>query len=229
MVNGKCEICKYGSESQTARDKFKNRIIYRLPITDYHNLVSFYPAKISEKFRAPKRAGKATGANAVGTSATFVCGAVLRLSLRIEKQTKEILETKFQTNGCGYLIASAETLAEKITGKRLTELHSLDRQVFESEIENELGVFSEQRKHCLNLVTETLQMALADFRASQIEEFAGEKALICTCFGVSEETIENLVIKDSLLTVSEVTDICNAGGGCGSCQPLIQEIIDSTL
>ena len=76
-------------------------------------------------------------------------------------------------------------------------------------------------------MTETLQTALADFRALQIEEFIGEKALICTCFGVSEETIENLVFEESLATVEEVTDACNAGGGCGSCQPLIQEIIDA--
>jgi len=73
---------------------------------------------------------------------------------------------------------------------------------------------------------ETLQDAFADFRAFQIEEFTGEKALICTCFSVSEDTIENLVKENSLETVEEVTDACNAGGGCGSCQPLVQEIID---
>jgi NAD(P)H-nitrite reductase large subunit len=67
---------------------------------------------------------------------------------------------------------------------------------------------------------------LPDFRAFQIEEWSGEKALICTCFGVSEETIENLVKENSLETIEEVTAACNAGGGCGSCQPLIQEIID---
>lgn len=190
--------------------------------------MKFYPPPISEKFHALRNAGKAANANAVGTNATFVCGAVLRFTLRIEKQTKEILEMKFQTGGCGYLIAAAETLGRKMTGKHLTELHSLDQQILESEIENELGFFPVPRKHCLAVATETLQSALADFRALQIEEFAGEKALICTCFGVSEETIENLVAEQSLLTVEEITDACNAGGGCGSCQPLIQEIIDSS-
>jgi len=188
--------------------------------------MSFYPHKISKNFQLPQNAGKAENANAVGTSATFVCGAVLRFSLRIEIKTKEILEAKFQTNGCGFLIAAADVLADEIKGKNLREPRGADKSALETKIEIELGKFSKQRKHCLELCLETLQNAFADFRLFQIEEFTGEKALICTCFGVSEDTIERLVKENSLETVEEVTDICNAGGGCGSCQFLIQEILD---
>jgi len=189
--------------------------------------MSFYPEKISEKLRAPKNVGKAASANAVGTSATFVCGAILRLTLRIEAKTKEILDARFQTNGCGFLIASADVLTEKIIGKRLVELHGLDKKSFQTEIESELGTFEIHRRHCLDLTFDALQNSFADFRVSQIEEFAGEKALICTCFGVTEETIEHLIKEKSLETVEEITDVCSAGGGCGSCQPLIQEIVDT--
>jgi len=188
--------------------------------------MSFYPPKVGEKFNSARNAGKAAGANAVGVNATFVCGAVLRFTLRIEKQTKEIQAAKFKTNGCGYLIAAAETLTEKIVGKRLTDIHRFEKENLASEIESAVGKFSAHRMHCLEIAIETLQSALADFRALQIEEFAGERALICTCFGVSEETIENLIAEKSLVSVEEVTDACNAGGGCGSCQPLIREIID---
>ncbi|MBA3692659.1 MAG: iron-sulfur cluster assembly scaffold protein [Acidobacteria bacterium] len=189
--------------------------------------MKFYRTNISEKFHAPKNVGKAASANAVGTSATFVCGAILRLTLRIETNTKEILDARFQTNGCGFLIASADVLTEKIIGKRLVELHGLDKQTLQTEIENELGIFENHRRHCLDLTFDALQNSFADFRAGQIEEFAGEKALICTCFGISEETIEQLIKKKSLKTIEEITNVCNAGGGCGSCQPLIQEIIDT--
>ena len=191
--------------------------------------MAFYPPKINERFYAAKNAGRVEGANAVGTGATFVCGAFLRFTLQIEVETKEILAAKFQTNGCGYLIAAADFLVEEITGKRLFEFHGLDKAALQTNIEVELGDFSEHRKHCLELCSETLQSAFADFRAFQIEEFAGEKAIICTCFGVSEETIEKLVKEKSLSTVEEVTDACSAGGGCGSCQPLIQEILDVEL
>jgi NifU-like protein len=191
-------------------------------------VAKFYSEKISDRFHAPENVGNATGANAVGTNATFVCGAVLRLSLRIEKDTKKIVGAKFKTNGCGYLIASADVLTKQIIGKKLNELHGLDKSVLQTQIKSELGEFPENRKHCLELCLETLQFAFAYFRNSQIEEFTGEKALICTCFGVSEETIENVIVENSLETVEEVTAACSAGGGCGSCQPLIQEIIDTT-
>lgn len=189
-------------------------------------MAKFYPEKISERFHSPKNVGGTAGANAVGTNATFVCGAVLRLSLRIEKDTKKIVAAKFKTNGCGFLVASVDVLTEQITGKKLNELHGLDKSVLQNVIESELGKFENHRGHCLDLCLETLQDAFADFRAFQIEEFSGEKALICTCFGVSEETIENLIKENSFETVEEITDACNAGGGCGSCQPLLEDIID---
>ena len=72
-----------------------------------------------------------------------------------------------------------------------------------------------------------MHRAFSGLRARQIEEFTGEKALICTCFGVSEETIEKAVAANKLETVEDVIDVCNAGGGCGSCRFLIQEIIDT--
>jgi NifU-like protein len=190
--------------------------------------VSFYPEKINEKFQNARNAGKASGANAVGTNATFVCGAVLRLSLRIDVETKKILEAKFKTSGCGYLIASADVLTEKIVGRKLTELNGLENGILRGEIERELEIFTENRTHCFDVTLRTLQDAFADFRAFQIEEFAGEKALICTCFSISEEQIEKAVAENNLETVEEVGDFCNAGTGCGSCQPLIQEIIDAS-
>ncbi len=200
--------------------------IYYLPFTI--KKVKFYPKKINERFQNPRNAGKLKGANAVGTNATFVCGAVLRMSLQIDVETKEIIEAKFKTSGCGYLIAAADVLTEKIVGRKLTELHCLEKGSSEKEIKDELGIFEQNRTHCFDLPIQTLQDAFADFRAFQIEEFTGEKALICTCFSISEEQIESAVAENHLETVEEVGDFCNAGTGCGSCQPLIQEIIDTS-
>lgn len=189
--------------------------------------MSFYPKKVSEKFDAPGNVGTAENVNAKGTSATLACGAVLRFTLQIEIETKEIRQAKFQANGCGFLIAAADVLASEITSKNLREFHGADKSVLETKIERKLDEFPAERKHCLELCLEALNNAFTDFRRFQIEEFAGEKALVCTCFGVSEETIENLIEKKSLRTIEEVTDACSAGGGCGSCQFLIQEILDT--
>lgn len=166
--------------------------------------------------------GTAAGENAAGTQATFVCGSALRFSLRIENGIVE--EARIRTNGCGFLIAAAETACQLISGKTLTKLDGLNG--FTDLLTEKLDEFPEDRKHCRRLVIDALQSAFRDFRLRQLEEFNGETALICTCFGVSEETIERAVRNGSCATVEEVSEFCRAGSGCGSCQPLIQEIID---
>ncbi len=200
--------------------------IIRHPLSIFRYFMSFYPPKIDEKLKRPQSVGKSKDANAVGTGASFVCGTFVRFFLRIETKTKEIGEAKYKTSGCGFVVAAAEVLCGKIVGRKLVELHGLNKSEFEREIEDELKKFPENRAHCLEICLESLQAAFANFRAAQIEEFVGEKALICTCFGVSEEAIENLIREKSLSTIEEVTENCSAGGGCGSCQPLIQEILD---
>jgi len=189
--------------------------------------VSFYPTRISERFHCPQFAGRLEKTSAEGLDASFSCGSVVRFSLDIDAQNKEILQVRFSTNGCGYMSAAADLLAEKITGKKLVELDGLHDEVIRQWISGEFGDFPGGRAGCMNACISTLHKALADYRYRQIEEWRGEKALICTCFGVSEETIEQAINDHRPDTVEEVTDICNAGGGCGSCQPLIREILDS--
>lgn len=189
--------------------------------------MAFYPPKISERFHSLHNAGHAGDEiNSVGASVTFVCGVVLKFYLEINPLTRGIEKIKFQTSGCGYAAAAADVLAEKVKGRILTELHGLENGLLYGEIEKELDSFEPNRKHCLDLALDALHQAFADYRKRLIEEFTGEKALICTCFGVSEETIEKIVKDESAETVEAVTAICRAGSGCGSCQPLIQEIID---
>jgi NifU-like protein len=115
-------------------------------------------------------------------------------------------------------------LAEKIVGKKLTEVHALDEM--RTEIASELGTFSAHRANCLTICLEALNRAFADFRSFYIEEFAGEKALICTCFGVSEETIEKIIRENEGATVETVGEVCSAGTGCGACRFLILELIE---
>lgn len=185
--------------------------------------MGFYPPEIDEHFAAPKHAGKAARTNAAGTGVSFLCGSFLRFYLDIEPQTKIIRDARYKTNGCGYAIAAAEVLAEKVVGRKLTELHGLNHGEMLGAIECE---FSASRAHCAEVCFDALQAAFQDFRARQIEEFAGERALICTCFGVSEDTIQKIIAEQDAATLEEVGDICHAGTGCGSCRFLIQELID---
>jgi NifU-like protein len=71
-----------------------------------------------------------------------------------------------------------------------------------------------------------LRAAFSDHRARLIGEFTGERALVCTCFGVTEETIERYIAGGAAESVDDVSKATRAGGGCGSCRMLIQEMLD---
>lgn len=190
-------------------------------------VAKFYSEKISAQFNAPKHAGKPAETNSVGTAVSFVCGAFVRFYLVIDGRAKEIRKAKYKTDGCGFTVAAAEVLAETLRGRKLIELHGLHHSELQNQIEAALGKFPQSRRHCAEICFDALHQAFADFRAFQIEEFAGEEALICTCFGVSEKTIEKIISERQPESVEEVGEICRAGRGCGSCQMLIQEMIDA--
>ncbi len=187
--------------------------------------MKLYPKNVNNYFNSPKNSGLLEKADVNGKWASFICGISVEFSLQINDETKEILQAKFKTNGCGYVVATADFICEKIIGQRLTELHGLED--LENEHREGFGEFPDNRKHCSEICFDALHNALAKYRTAQIEEWTGEKALICTCFGVSEEGIEKEIAEHNLQTVEGVGDFCNAGTGCGSCQPLIQEILDS--
>ncbi|MBS1796271.1 MAG: iron-sulfur cluster assembly scaffold protein [Acidobacteria bacterium] len=188
--------------------------------------MSIYPPKIDARFAAPQRAGNPAHSDAAGTGAGIVCGSFAGVYLEIDPATKEIRAARYRTNGCGFAIAAAEVLAENLAGRRLTELHGLNRAGLRAEIEAALGEFPAARRHCAEMFYDALEAALRDYRARRLEEFAGEKALICTCFGVSEETIERLIEKTGATEVEEIGALSNAGTGCGACRFLIREMLD---
>ena len=79
--------------------------------------------------------------------ARALCAARLsRFYLQIELSTKEIKDAKFKTNGCGFLMAAADVLAEKIKGEKLIGLHGLDENELQTQIEAELGRFPRKPK-----------------------------------------------------------------------------------
>jgi len=190
-------------------------------------MASVYPDRIFGKSKSSKNAGTMVSADAAGKSAALECGTYVIFAMSIELQSKRIEKISYRTNGCGFMIAAADVLAVGIEGRMLTELNALINETRQLAYDA-LGEFPSSRSHCANAVFEALKDAFADFRRRRIEEFAGEKALICTCFGVTEEVIEAVISKHPAATVADIGEICNAGTGCGSCQMMIQEMIEST-
>ena len=154
-----------------------------------------------------------------GRSASFTCGGYVRFSIQVD-EAQVVSQARFKAAGCSVLVASASLLTEQVIGKTTAEAAVIDARAY-------LEGLEAHREHCPKLACDALVAAIREFSDAARDEWGGDEALICTCFFVSERTIEREIAARSLETVAEVTRVCNAGGGCGSCHQLIQEIIDT--
>ena len=125
------------------------------------------------------------------------------------------------------MVATADVISEWSREKSWTDLHGLNDAELHRVIVDKLGDFPSDREQCALVVFEALRKALFDYRASRIREFKGDEALICTCFGVTEETIVEAISSKGVTDVVQIATIYRAGSGCGSCRLLIQELIDA--
>lgn len=177
----------------------------------------------TEQFPNLKNAGEAASPNFTGRSASFACGAVARVSLQID-EAQRIVDAKYKVAGCTALVAALSLLSERVSNKTTAEAAALAEDL--ETIERGLGQAAVDRGDCVLLASEALLEAIRAYSDSARDHWEGDDALICTCFGVSERTIASEIQIRKLSTIAEVTQACNAGAGCRSCYPLIEDILE---
>lgn len=175
----------------------------------------------ADHFFNPRNVGDAGEPSFVGRAASLSCGAHVRFSIQVD-EAQTVSQARFRAAGCNVLVAAASLLTEQVTGLTTADAAAVgqDRGV----ICEKLGTQSEK---CVSLARDALLDAIREYSNAARDDWAGDEALICTCFFVSERTIEREIRARALTTVAEVTNACNAGGGCGSCHQLIQEILET--
>lgn len=187
-----------------------------------------YTEKVMEHFYNPRNQGalEATvepGIETVyGEVGSIACGDALRLHLKIEVNSDRILDSRFQTFGCTSAIASSSALTEIIKGLTLDEALNISNK----DIADFLGGLPEEKMHCSVMGQEALEAAIFKYRGIEVEHHEeDEGALICSCYGVSDNRIRRIIIENNLTTAEQVTSYVKAGGGCGSCLVDIEDIL----
>ena len=163
---------------------------------------------LQDHFFNPRNVGDADEPSFTGRGASLVCGAHVRFSIQVDEEHR-ISQARFRAVGCDVLVAAASILTEQVMGLTTAEA----------------AVIGTGASSCAVLAGDALLDAIREYSNAARDDWAGDEALICTCFFVSERTIEHEINLRGLTTVAEVTKACNAGGGCGSCHQLIQEIL----
>jgi bacterioferritin-associated ferredoxin/NifU-like protein involved in Fe-S cluster formation len=189
--------------------------------------VGIYPDKINDLLASRgSDTHRPSPYDARGVSACFSCGCFAAFELTIEETTLAVRSSAVRCNGCGYMVAAAEVLRRLVDGRELADLHGLDVNELTAIINSSLGEIPPDRASCLAAAIGALRHAFASFRSRLVAEYRGDVAIICTCFGISEDTVA-AVLRDGATSVEDVADRCRAGSGCGSCRFLIQELIDT--
>ena len=168
-----------------------------------------------DEFLNPRNVGDVTEPKFVGRAASFDCGAALRISIQVD-DSQRITDARFKAAGCSTLIAAASLITERVKGMTTGEAAC-------GELPEAIAHFAQ--RECAVLAFEALVNAVQGYSDLIRDHWEGDEALICTCFGVSESTIEKEIASKRLNTITEVTRACNAGAGCRSCWPLIEELL----
>jgi len=184
-----------------------------------------YSEKVMDHYRNPRNVGKIDNADAVGEAGSLACGDSLKIYLKIKDGI--VTDAKFQTFGCGSAVASSSILTEMIIGKPVDEVRKITNQ----DIADQLGGLPPEKMHCSVMGYEALEDALQNFDdLTDLDDLREEKVaekIVCTCFGVTENMIWDAIKHNGLKTVEEITNFTKAGGACGKCKGLIQDIIDT--
>ncbi len=185
-----------------------------------------YSEKVMDHYRNPRNVGKIDDADAVGSAGSLACGDQLKIYLKIKNGI--VTDAKFQTFGCGSAVASSSILTEMIIGKPISEV----RKITNKDIADQLEGLPPEKMHCSVMGYEALEDALQGYEDYQdLEDIRADEEkkqkIVCTCFGVTENVIWDAIKQNGLKTVEEITNYTKAGGACGKCRGLIQDIIDT--
>ncbi|MDJ0594168.1 MAG: Fe-S cluster assembly protein NifU [Pleurocapsa sp. MO_226.B13] len=187
-----------------------------------------YTDKVMEHFHNPRNQGKITekqeGEEIVtGEVGSIACGDALKLHLKIDETTQTIKDATFQTFGCASAIASSSALTELLKGRKVDEAMKLTNK----EIAESLGGLPEEKMHCSVMGQEALEAAIYNYKGIPLDDHEEDEGnLICRCFGVSDTKIKRIIRENDLTTAEQVTNYVKAGGGCSSCLPDIDDLLD---
>jgi nitrogen fixation NifU-like protein len=120
-----------------------------------------YSKKVLENFYNPKNYGEIKNPDAIGKVGNTVCGDVIWVYLKIEKDI--IKDIKFKTFGCVAAIATSSALTEMVKGKSLEEASKINAQ----EIIKYLDGLPAIKHHCSVIADKALKQAIEGYKEKQ--------------------------------------------------------------
>ena len=121
-----------------------------------------YSDKVIDHYNNPRNVGALPKEDTdVGTGLVGApeCGDVMKLQIKVNKETEVIEEAKFKTFGCGSAIASSSLATEWVKGKTIAEA----LEIKNTDIVKELSL-PPVKIHCSVLAEDAIKAAISDWK-----------------------------------------------------------------
>jgi nitrogen fixation protein NifU and related proteins len=124
-----------------------------------------YSDKVIDHYNNPRNVGSMDkNSSDVGTGLVGApeCGDVMKLQIKVNRETNVIEDAKFKTFGCGSAIASSSLATEWIKGKTVDQALTIQNM----DIVKELSL-PPVKIHCSVLAEDAIRAAIGDWKKKQ--------------------------------------------------------------
>jgi NifU-like protein len=185
-----------------------------------------YSQKVRDRMNNPTRRGSFTDKDAKAQNCKLVvadfgdasCGDSIQLFWLVDPQTDLIKDARFLSFGCGTAIASADAMAELTIGRTVDSAAQITNLDVEKALRDDpdTPAFPGQKMHCSVMAYDVIKRAVAKHKNIDINELEDQE-MVCECARVTRGMIVDVIRKNDLKTVEEITRYTKAGGYCKSC------------
>ena len=121
--------------------------------------MALYSDKVMDHFQHPRNVGKMDDADGIGEVGNAKCGDIMRMYIKVDRDTQTITDVKFNTFGCGSAIATSSMATELIKGKPVREARTLSNKAGVEALDGRPA----QKIHCSVLAEEAVRAAIRDY------------------------------------------------------------------
>lgn len=120
-----------------------------------------YSKKVMDHFYHPRNVGEIEDADGEGVAGNPVCGDVMKITIKVDRDRETIKDIKFKTFGCGAAIATSSMVTEMVNGKDLTLEEAM--KITNKTVAEALDGLPPIKMHCSNLAADALHAAIEDY------------------------------------------------------------------
>ena len=121
--------------------------------------MALYSDKVMDHFTNPRNVGKIEDADGVGEVGNARCGDIMKIYIKVDKETGIITDVKFNTFGCASAIASSSMATCLIKGQHISKALELTNKAVVEALEGLPAV----KVHCSVLAEEAIKAAVKDY------------------------------------------------------------------